>query len=871
MATPHREAAASSGAEQLVGRRIGRFQIQRLLGAGGMGEVYLAYDTVLRREVAVKRLSPKLRADADARQQILKEAQRASALSSPNIAGVYDVVEDQEEVLLVMEYVEGESLRRRMRATPMMAMDAFLPVAIQCADALAAAHARGIIHRDIKPENVMLTGDGRVKVLDFGLARRVPVLDEGADTASLESIGSGYAGTPGYMAPEVLREEPSDTRADLFSLGVVFYEMLTGQHPFRQSKPVATLDHVLHREPRPLAEALPGSPAELERIVFKTLAKDPSARYATAADLAVDLRALQHGSRPPAVSHRLRDLARLVALVFLFLVLATVFPSVHQHWREWLGRPELPETRNLAVLPFTGSDNATRAYSEGLAETLGAKLAQLTDRYPLQVIPTSEVRAQKVSSVDQARIGLGATLVLEGSVRQAGDIVRVTYDLVDARAKRTLRADTITLGSSDPFTLEDRVVDSVLRSLEVELTSKDRRALAAHGTTQPAAYDFYLQGRGYLQDYEQPENVDSAITVFGRALERDPEYALAYAGLGEAYWHKYQITHDVSWLNRAAEECGRAKVSPAGHICLGRVLDATGQYEKAAAEFEQAVRLDPTSDDAYRNLATVYEHLGRVADAEKTYREAIRLRPNYWAGYNWLGTFLFRRGRVDEAIVMFARVTMLAPDSFRGYNNLGAAYLLMGRYGDAIPELQRSVAIRPNPDAYSNLGTALFYRRRYQDAAHAFRQAIQMDGNNYQLWGNLGDALYWGAKAPVGSAKGEAAEAYSKASALARARLGVNARDATACSYLGLYQAMLGQAGEARQARDRSVALARAEPEVLFNAALITDQSGDSAGAVSWIVKALAAGYSVDLVRNSPNLDNLKSSAAYQQALQGKH
>jgi serine/threonine-protein kinase len=670
------------------------------------------------------------------------------------------------------------------------------------------------------------------------------------------------------MAPEVLRDEPTDTRADIFSLGVTFYEMLAGQHPFREAKPVVTLDRVLHHDPLPLREAVP-APKELERIVNKMLAKDPAARYATAADLAVDLRGLQAG-RPPA-PRRISTSGRIIAIIAILLIVPPLLSVVGRHWRDWIGRPALPETKNLAVLPFASSDPGTRAYSEGLAETLGAKLVQLTDRYPLQVIPISEVRAQKISSVDQARIGLGATLVLEGAVRQVGQTVRVTYDLVDARAKRTLRADTITLQAHDPFAIEDHVVDSVLRSLQLELSADDRHALARHGTTQPAAYDFYVQGRGYLQEYENPENLDSAITVFQHALERDPQYALAYAGLGEAYWQKYKVTHDVGWMNKAAEACARAVGSAAGHACLGRVLNATGQYEKAAAEFEQAVQMDPTSDDAYRNLATVYEHLGRVADAEKTYRQAIRLRPNYWAGYNWLGTFLFRRSRLDEAIAMFAQVTMLAPDSFRGYNNLGAAYLAMGRYADAVPALQRSVTIRPNSDAYSNLGTALFYRRRFGEAAGAFRQAIQLDAKNYLLWGNLADALYWGTKPASGAARGEAAEAYQTASALATARVNLNARDAAAYSYLGLYQAMLGKAREARAARDRSVVLSRSEPEVLFNAALISSQLGDSAEAVSWIAKTLAAGYSVDLVRNSPNLDKLRSSAAFQQVLQAKH
>ncbi len=863
MATARSEPAEPSG--EFVGRRVGRFHIRSVVGAGGMGEVYLAEDTVLHREVAVKRLSPKLRSDADARRQILKEAQRASALSSPHIASVYDVVEDEDELLLVMEYVEGVSLRHKIRAANGMRLEEFLPIAIETAEALAAAHSRGIAHRDVKPENIMLTAGGRVKVLDFGLARQLRLADESAATVSLDSTTSNYAGTPGYMAPEVLRDEPADARADIFSLGVVFYEMLTGTHPFRSGKAVVTLDRVLHEEPKPLRQAAPACPQELERIVSKMLAKSPAERYPTAADLVVDLRALQRGAaHPTGIGRRARSLGRLVALVFVFLVIATVFPSVHQHWREWLGRPDLPETKNLAVLPFTSDVAGARAYSEGLAETITAKLAQLTDRYPLQVVSASEIRSQKVSTADQARVGLGATLVLEGSVRHSGEMVRITYDLVDARAKRTLRADTITLPASDPFTIEDRVVDSVLRSLELELGAQDRRSLAARGTTEPAAYDLYLQGRGYLQEYQNPENIESAITVFNRSLERDPHYAMADAGLGEAYWYKFQLTHSAEWVSKATEACRRAIPSAAGHACLARVLDSTGQYERAAAEFEQAVRMDPTSDDAYRGLASAYEHLDRYADSEKTYRKAIELRPHYWAGYNWLGTFLFRRGRYAEAITMFAQVTMLAPDSFRGYNNLGAVYVATGQYREAIPVLEKSVRMRPAPDSYSNLGTAYFYQHDYPAAARAYRLALQSDEGSYPLWGNLGDALYWGT-----TTREESREAYRKAIALADQALKVNPRNPTAASYKALYHAMLGERNAALEWRDKAAALAPQDAEVLFNAALVSEQLGERAAAVAWAAKSVSAGYSRDLLRNSPNLEDLKSSPAFQNLLQG--
>ena len=290
MSTARRAPIPFPPPEDLAGSRVGRFVIRSKLGAGGMGEVYYAEDTKLQRPVALKRVSRKLRSDPEARRHILREAQRASALSSEHIASVYDVVEDLDEIFLVMEYVEGTTLRRRLQSAGHLTLDSFLHVAVQCAEALKEAQQKGIVHRDLKPENIMLTGADHVKILDFGLARRLAVGDETAMTASVESQSLGCAGTPGYMAPEALLEQEVDARADIFSLGIVFYEMLTGQHPFETKRLIGTTDHILHYEPPPMGELVGGVPEELERIVGRMLAKEPQARYASAADLLVDLR-----------------------------------------------------------------------------------------------------------------------------------------------------------------------------------------------------------------------------------------------------------------------------------------------------------------------------------------------------------------------------------------------------------------------------------------------------------------------------------------------------------------------------------------------------------------------------------------------------
>lgn len=864
----------SPASSDLSGKTVGRFLIRARIGAGGMGEVYSAEDTLLKRPVALKRVSTKLAAEPHSHERIVKEAERASALNSPHIAAVYDVLEQQGEVLLVMEYVEGASVRQRLRSSGRFPISEFLGLALQCAEALAMAQKKGIVHRDIKPENIMITPAGEIKVLDFGLAKRLPVGDETGDTISVESLQWVHAGTPGYIAPEVLLGGEADSRSDLFSLGVVFYEMLTGRHPFRAENRGTTAGRTLQQTPVAVHDLAPEVPAELERIMAKMLAKSPDERYATAADLLVDLRALQHGGRTPfsvfpvsQVRHWVKRMGRSAVLVVVVLLALGLSPLARQQWKRWFVGPDLPEKKNLAVLPFAVLDDAAdaRAFAQGLAETLTGKLAQLTDDYPLQVVPPSEIRAQKVDSVEQARIGLGANLVLEGSLQRFGSQVRIAYHLVDARSRRQLRGDTVTAHASDPFAVEDRVVQSVLRSLDLELGAKKRRALEAHGTTEPAAYDYYLRGRGYLMEYAKPENVDNAIEVFQRALERDPNYVLAYAGLGESYWRKYDTTHAAEWMTKALQACQKASALGEGAICLGDVYNSSGKYENAVEEFRRALDLDPTSDDAYRGLAFAYEHLGKIADAEQTYRHAIAARPQYWAGYNWLGIFLFRQGRFGEAATMFEQVTALAPDNLRGYQNLGGAYTALGFFNQAIPVLERGVALRASPTAYSNLATVYFYLRRFSEAARTYEKAVKLDERDFLLWGNLAEAYYWNP-----GERDKSTDAYHRAVALAQAQLKVNPRDTSALGQVAVANAMLGERGAAAEYLRRALALGSSDPDLQLKAAIIEIRLGNQDRAIDCLGRALATGLSPELIRTNPIFDELAKSQRLQKVLRDK-
>jgi TolB-like protein/tRNA A-37 threonylcarbamoyl transferase component Bud32 len=625
--------SAVTSVADLSGTTVGRFAIHELLGKGGMGEVYRASDTRLKRQVALKRIAPNHRNDEHSRDRLWKEAEWASRLSDSHIAAVYDVIEEENELFIVMEYVDGQTFRRRL-AKPIPVAE-FLPIATECALALAAAHKAGVLHRDIKPENIMLTTSGHVKVLDFGVAKNLP---GGIEIKTLSTRASAeFAGTLIYMAPEVVQEKDSDARADIFSLGIVFYETIAGCNPFRAETFLETCNRILYHEPLPSHELNPTSPAELDRIVAKMIAKDPAQMYSTAADLAVDLNSLQltlsqSGVAVPQrlpVPKRKRTVMWATGLTAAFLAATAFIAPVRQQFKSWLSASPMPHAKQVAVLPFSivGGDAQTAALGAGLAETLTAKLTQLTSDPSLQVVPATEIRAKHITTVDDARKEFGANLVLEGSLHKSGQQIRVNYILVDARTRRQMRAESVTLAEVDSFAAEDAVVNGAIQMLELEIRGGQRQALENHGTEVAGAYDYYLQGRGYLQNYDRVENLDSAIQVFERALTLDRNYALAYAGLGDAYWKKYSSSKEPAWIEKSRTACQQAnhldgKMSSA-YACLGTLSSGTGNYQEAAQEFGRAAESEPTNDGAFRGLADAYEHLGKLEEAEKTYRRVI--------------------------------------------------------------------------------------------------------------------------------------------------------------------------------------------------------------------------------------------------------
>jgi tetratricopeptide (TPR) repeat protein len=876
MDDPRTKPNSAQPSAELSGTIEGRFVIRDLLGAGGMGEVYRAEDTRLKRMVALKRIAPAIRKNETNRRRLWQEAECASRLNDSHIAAVFDIFESGDDIFLVMEYVEGQTLRLRLGQP--LSISEFLGIAEQCAAALAAAHKGGVQHRDIKPENLMLTAEGELKVLDFGLARTL-LREDGTTLESAES--ANFAGTFAYMAPEALQEKTTDARSDIFSLGIVFYEALGRRHPFRVRNAgfLETYERILKEEPPALRQLNPEVPAELERIVAKMLAKNPADRYVSAADLATDLRALRRAPvaatviTKPAGPKRfvLAAAGILAAAIVVAVAIAAAIPPARQRVELWLQIGGIPKQKQLAVLEFQAVDGSPEetSFTAGLTDTVTTKLTQLTGDRSLQVVPARDLRDRHVTSADQALRDFGVNLVLEGSLHKSGNEVRVNYALVDARTRRQLRAQSVTLAASDPFAVQDEIVNGAVDMLQLQIPPAEREALRPRGTQTPGAYTLYLQGKGYLEDYDKPDNIDAAVNLFQQALQLDPTYAPTYASLGDAYWKKYLHSKDVRLIESTRAPCEQAlhlddKLS-AAHECLGTIAAGTGHYEEAVKEFERAIASEPTNNDAFTGLAHAYELLGKPAEAETTYRRAIDLRPQYWGGYNSLGTFYFRQNQFPRAAEMFSKVVALVPDSFHGYDNLGAAYLGQGEYPLAIETFKRSISLRPTAYAYSNIGTAYFYMRRFDDAASNYEQSLKLGGGEFELWWNLGEAYYWDP-----AKKAQAEHAFRQCIALGSEQLNVDPRDVETMGILAVCHAMLNDRKVALDLLQKAFAVDPHDSELSFKAAIVYTQLHDEDLAVQRLGEAIAAGYPVKLASDTPIFDQYRSNLRVQEMFRSR-
>ncbi|MDX2032977.1 MAG: protein kinase [Blastocatellia bacterium] len=686
---------AEQPARSILGRTLGHYRIESLLGAGGMGEVYRAHDTRLDREVAVKILPERLAAHPDALKRFEREARAVAALSHPNILSIFDFGSEDGVSYAVMELLEGETLRERLRRGPLPWREA-VEIAIAVCEGLAAAHAKGIIHRDLKPENLFQTRDGRVKILDFGIARVKRETAPDAETLNETATRPGaMMGTIGYMSPEQVRGEPVEAPGDLFAVGCVLYEMISGRRPFARPTAVETLAAILTEEPPPLAATDPAIPGELERLLRGCLAKSLSTRFHSAHDLAKGLRSIGAPAalpaNPGAPRRRLGLVLSLVAVTLLGL--ASVWKLV--------GNREAAAIDSLAVLPLVNdSRNENLNYlSEGITEAVINALSQLPQLK--RVIARSTVASYRGKEVDPRTVGreLKVRSVLTGKITLQGDNLILGAELVNAEDGARLWGNSIRRNFADAMLVQTELAQQIADNLRLKLTGEDRQKLAKNYTGNADAYRLYVQGR-YLSSLRTAEGTRKGIALLQEAVRLDPAYALAYAGLASSHY-------DAS-----------STYTPPGEA-MPRV--------KAAAE--RALQLDGTIAEAHVALAEVQGFYERNwAAAEKEIRRALELNPGYAPASHVYGICLASQGRTEEAIGHFLRARELDP--LMAVNTAWVSYVhyLNRNYDASIQESRQLIALDPAfVLGHVNLALACEQTGRYAEAEAEFNQWQALD------------------------------------------------------------------------------------------------------------------------------------------------
>jgi len=847
---------------KIIGSDINHYSILSKLGDGGMGVIYKAKDNFLNRIVALKFLPPFLNNDRQATKRFRREAITASNIDHTNVGTIYSVEETSlGHPFISMTYYEGETLENKL-IKGKLPLKQSLNIIHQTIQGLEAAHQKNIVHRDIKPANIILLPSGVIKILDFGLAK---VCDDQLTKSGIKM------GTLAYMSPEHIRGKPLDVKSDIWSLGVLFYELLSGQRPFTGLSDESLMYSVLNDE---IDFSRIDAPLSIKKIIQNCLQRKINRRYQSIKELSIDLDVIQIDQIKRSQSRWSRTLEKLLLVdktkyltTFLVLFFTISILTVYNYSalkQKSTTHYRLPLTKSIAI--YTSQKNLSD-FQLGLVNSISQTLLSIANNNEnTWIVPYNKIKEYQAFDYRSARKTFGVNLIINLDLSYLDNRHFIQLELIDSKTLIPIKTIKVKQPSANLASLQESINTAILDVLDLSDKTSLRKNMSSFGTTDPVAFEAYAKALGLLQRNDQKQHIQQAISLLKSALQREHNFLAAKSKLAESYWLMYLESKNIEYAKKSEKLYEililKQPDDISFYLSLGRLHTALGRFGTAQASYKLALQFNQNNAEIFEGMATIYEKTGELKSAEDYYFKSIFVRPDSWDGYNDLGAFYLRQGRYADAVTQFNQVVFLTPSNAWGYSNLGSAYWYLGQLDKTIENFEQSLAIREDYTLFKNLATLYFYENNFRKAATLYSKATTLNGKDHVLWANLAGAYHY-----AGRKNSLVISTFQKAIVLALEKLKVLPNDLEINLSLASYYTWTDQLELSRH----YLAVIQ-EPSLLtvqhyFQIAVIYELLEDSKSAINWLEKALQKGYPKEILLKSPDLAELKKTASFERLI----